>query len=95
MTRARFTRVHLGLIRFPSDVLEGACDVGRRKTGEDKRCSEEALHFSFESLEPLFHLPIKQAAARLNICATSLKVPFRTPHQLSLCLCRSAGLFSG
>ncbi|KAJ1489752.1 RWP-RK domain-containing protein [Baffinella frigidus] len=70
-------RDHADLVAALEEDRKVARVFPRRKHGEKQRCSEEALSFTFESLQPFFHLPIKQAASRLKICATSLKAVCR------------------
>ena len=47
----------------------------RRKPtrGEDVRGTDETLLLNLQSIEPLFHLPLGQAAEQLGLCRTALK----------------------
>ncbi|KAJ1475405.1 RWP-RK domain-containing protein [Baffinella frigidus] len=47
----------------------------RRKParGEEVRCTDETLLLDLQSISPLFHLPLGQAAEKLGLCRTALK----------------------
>jgi hypothetical protein len=64
--------VHSAATR-PGEAQRVARVFMRKKQGENRRSSDEPVLFTIESLRPLFTLPIKEAAARMNLCPTALK----------------------
>lgn len=64
--------VHSAATR-PGEAQRVARVFMRKKQGENRRSSDEPVLFTIDSLRPLFTLPIKEAAARMNLCPTALK----------------------